>query len=338
MSRWPHWQHWQHWQQYLKLPTPLPPAQATRHPRIDAPLLDHQQIQRLYQHAASHGQPAPRPREIANSRVGDQRGQRRGTGMDYDDSRPYHPGDEPRHMNWRLSARSGELQMKRFREERRPTACVLLDRRNRMVFGSRHRLKITQAAANAALTSFAAARRGDQSAALIIQHQTHWIAPRDGHPAAYELARQYLAPRQPASQSPTSEASLQQAITLLTEHLPDGSHLTLISDFADLCGEEPTSDNHGLLAASLCALCSRHQVNAIHIADPTEIQLPHAKLRLSSIDGTPARRIDARDPQLRRAYEHASAHWFSEREQLLTTAGAHYRLCLTTDNLTGPSR
>lgn len=318
---------WHAWQQWAARP-----RSAASDPRIDAPLLDREQVQRLYRHAAAHTLPTAQTREVANSRAGEQRGQRRGSGMDYDDSRPYQRGDEPRHMNWRLSARSGALQMKLFREERRPVACVLLDRRNRMVFGSRQRLKISQAAAAAALTSFTAALQGEQTAALILQSRPHWVAPREGHQAAFELSRQYIAPRSPAFQSTTAEASLEQALALLAERLPDGSQITLISDFADLI-----SASGNALAPRLQALCSRHQVSAIHIADPAEQQLPDTDLRLRRADTAPPRAIDARDPPLRRAFEQASARWFAQREQLLTAAGARYQLQLTSDALTGPT-
>lgn len=314
---------WRAWQQWLQRP-----QQASQDPSLSAPLLHQEQVNQLYQQAAALIQPQLQDREIATHRAGDQRGQRRGSGMDYDDSRPYHPGDDPRHMNWRLSARSGDLQMKQFREERRPLACVLLDRRRCMVFGSRQRLKITQAAAAATLATSAASLRGDQTAALILQDQLHWLEPREGRQAAFDQVHQFIAPSQPAFHSPRSEASLQQALAMLLQRLPDGSQLTLISDFADLIG-----DHAQTTAASLQALCSRHQVHAIHIADPAEIALPKVPLHLSHADNGSPRHVDGRDPQMQTAFERASAAWFAERKRLLTAAGASYQLRLTTASL-----
>jgi len=136
-----------------------PPRTASTVPAILSPLLSPQQLQQLYLDASRRPPAAANQAQVSSTRIGDHHGQRHGAGMDYDDSRQYHPGDEPRHINWRLSARSGELQVKRFREERRPLCCVLLDRRNAMVFGTRRHLKVSQAARVAASTSFAASQQ-----------------------------------------------------------------------------------------------------------------------------------------------------------------------------------
>jgi uncharacterized protein (DUF58 family) len=74
--------------------------------------------------------------------------------MDYDESRPYFPGDELRFMNWRVTARTGEPHMKVFREERKPSVFIVVDRRQNMCFGTRRRLKVSQAVRAAAVTAF----------------------------------------------------------------------------------------------------------------------------------------------------------------------------------------
>ena len=50
-----------------------------------------------------------------------------GSSMDFQDHRPYFPGDDPRHINWQAYARTGQYTMKLYREETRPTVDVLLD-------------------------------------------------------------------------------------------------------------------------------------------------------------------------------------------------------------------
>ena len=58
---------------------------------------------------------------------GDLAGHGTGASMDFQDHRPYFPGDDPRHINWQAYARTGTYTMKQFREEVRPTVDVLLD-------------------------------------------------------------------------------------------------------------------------------------------------------------------------------------------------------------------
>ena len=51
----------------------------------------------------------------------------RGRGMEFDESRPYQPGDDPRNIDWRVTARSSEAYTKLFREEReRPVSCAAI--------------------------------------------------------------------------------------------------------------------------------------------------------------------------------------------------------------------
>ena len=50
-----------------------------------------------------------------------------GASMDFQDHRPYFPGDDPRHINWQAYARTGHYTMKLYREEVRPTVDLLWD-------------------------------------------------------------------------------------------------------------------------------------------------------------------------------------------------------------------
>lgn len=50
-----------------------------------------------------------------------------GSSMDFQDHRPYFPGDDPRHINWQAYARTGQYTMKLYREETRPTVDVWFD-------------------------------------------------------------------------------------------------------------------------------------------------------------------------------------------------------------------
>jgi uncharacterized protein (DUF58 family) len=50
-----------------------------------------------------------------------------GVSMDFQDHRPYFPGDDPRHINWQAYARTGQYTMKLYREEVRPAVDILFD-------------------------------------------------------------------------------------------------------------------------------------------------------------------------------------------------------------------
>jgi uncharacterized protein (DUF58 family) len=50
-----------------------------------------------------------------------------GSSIDFQDHRPYAPGDDPRYIDWQAYARTGHYTMKLYREEVSPLADVLLD-------------------------------------------------------------------------------------------------------------------------------------------------------------------------------------------------------------------
>ena len=75
----------------------------------------------------------------------------RGRGMEFDESRPYQPGDDPRSIDWRVTARSTTAYTKLFREERERPVLVCADLRSNMHFATRGCFKSVNAARAAAL-------------------------------------------------------------------------------------------------------------------------------------------------------------------------------------------
>ncbi|HRN60532.1 MAG TPA: DUF58 domain-containing protein, partial [Chiayiivirga sp.] len=75
----------------------------------------------------------------------------RGRGMEYAESRPYAPGDDVRHIDWRVTARSGRTHTKLFQPERERITAVVYDRSAAMAFGTRTCFKSVQARRLAAL-------------------------------------------------------------------------------------------------------------------------------------------------------------------------------------------
>ena len=80
----------------------------------------------------------------------------KGRGMEFDEARLYQDGDDPRSIDWRLTARTGRAYTKLFREEReRPVFCWV-DQRPAMQFATRGVFKSVQAARLSALLGWAA--------------------------------------------------------------------------------------------------------------------------------------------------------------------------------------
>ncbi|MBJ7518000.1 MAG: DUF58 domain-containing protein, partial [Stenotrophomonas sp.] len=90
----------------------------------------------------------------------------RGRGMEYAESREYVAGDDARHIDWRVTARSGRTHTKLFQAERERVTLIVADTDPALYFGTRTRFKSVQAARVGAVAAWSAQRRGDRIAAL----------------------------------------------------------------------------------------------------------------------------------------------------------------------------
>lgn len=303
----------------------LQQLQAQRHARHSAvyrrPLLTRAEILDLLQDQGQGVNAADQRPETTHQRLGDVRSVFRGHGLDYEESRPYQPGDELRAMNWRLTARILTPHVKVFREERRPPLFVAVDRRASMWFGTRTRLKAAQAARVAAVAAFTAARRNTSIGGVLIDTALHWIAESNGDQGAFALIDAIIRPAAFPLKRDTQELGIGEVLRLLDATLPKGADIVLISDFHDL------QSRHRPL---LLSLASDHQVRAVEIFDPAEAALPRAgRLRLvgPAASGSPNGdlgediSVDTDHSGIRRGYQEAAQRRAAAVQQLLTAAG-----------------
>lgn len=210
----------------------------------------------------------PPARRAAVSTHGPASSALRGRGMEYAESRPYSPGDEVRHIDWRVTARTGRPHTKLFHAERERVTLLVCDTDPRMYFGTRVRRKSVQAARAAALLAWAAQRSGDRIAALRGSTAEAPVAPAGGVPGVLRvlgaLSRWYEAP-------PADDTGLDAALRGAERLLHPGARLLLLAD------------PHGLQSVPdtrLAALSAHMDVACVLLADPFELEPPAARLPL----------------------------------------------------------
>ncbi|MDH3546899.1 MAG: DUF58 domain-containing protein [Gammaproteobacteria bacterium] len=232
----------------------------------------------------------------------------RGRGMEFDESRPYQPGDDPRSIDWRVTARSTTAYTKLFREERERPVLIVVDLRANMHFATRGCFKSVNASRAAALLSWAAHHRGDRLGGLIFGDTTHReLKPRLGRQAALRYVHQLVnhADWQHSEDSADEdrEASLSQAMAVLRRVARPGSLVVILSDFI---GFTRTAQSH------LSSVARHNEVLAVFLNDPLERELPPpGRYRLVSSDAELA--IDTQARRARQEYQHA----FVARRQAL---------------------
>lgn len=200
------------------------------------------------------------------TRVGNHRSRLRGRGMDFTEARNYQAGDEIRHMEWRVTARTGRPHVKVYHEERERPVVLLVDFNASMFFGTRVAFKSVTAAKLAAILAWTVARQGDRVGGLVCSAQAHnELLPRGRQAGVLPLlaALSYYSQARPAKQLTTS--TLNHALQRLRRVTKPGSIVVLISDFYALDDE---SERH------LARLSSHNDVLAYHVCDTIELVSP----------------------------------------------------------------
>lgn len=118
----------------------------------------------------------------------------KGRGMSFDEVRPYQPGDEIRFIDWNVTARSSEVFVKRFVEERELTVMLLVDVSASLRFGSNAQYKREVAAELAALLAFSAVKNNDRVGLILFTGEVeHYVPPKKGRKHVLRLISEILA-------------------------------------------------------------------------------------------------------------------------------------------------
>jgi uncharacterized protein (DUF58 family) len=249
----------------------------------------------------------------------------RGRGMEFDESRPYQPGDDPRSIDWRVTARSTTAYTKLFREERERPVLIAVDLRSNMHFATQGCFKSVNASRAAALLSWAAHHRGDRLGGLIFGDTTHReLKPRLGRRAALRFVHELV--EHPdwlrRDSKARNEDALTQAMSALRRVTRPGSLVVVISDFAGF----------SRAAQSYLSSVARHnEVLAVFLSDPLERELPPpGRYRLVSPHDELA--IDTYAAPARRDYEHAYEARLEELEKFCQRYGVHLMPMSTDDD------
>ncbi|UOF15950.1 DUF58 domain-containing protein [Lysobacter capsici] len=193
----------------------------------------------------------------------------RGRGMEYAESREYSLGDDARHIDWRLTARTGRAHTKLFQAERERLTLIVADTAPSLYFGTRVRFKSVQAARAGAVAAWAAARDGDRIAALRGSLREAPVTPASGPRGALRvldaMVRWYTQP-------PAEDAGLGVALDHAARLLRPGSRLIVLTDPASIAA---------LPQRRWAVLAQHHEVIVLLLTDPIETQPPLSALPFS---------------------------------------------------------
>jgi uncharacterized protein (DUF58 family) len=192
----------------------------------------------------------------------------KGRGMDFDEVREYTSGDEIRNIDWKVSARTGKLFVKQYREERELTILLLIDISASGLFGSAERSKREYMAELGSVLAFSAVGNNDKVGLVLFTDTIElFIPPAKGRRHILRVIREILF-----FQPQRDRTDLVQALDFTNQVIRRQAVVFLISDF---CLPGAFDDALATLEPKLKLTHRRHDLIAVSVTDPRESQLPN---------------------------------------------------------------
>ena len=198
---------------------------------------------------------------------------RYGHGVEYADVREYQPGDDPRWIDWNLTARGDRTYVRVAELELAIDAWLLIDVSRSLQWGTSRCLKEQVATEFAAAALELLGRNGNRVGALFFNDRTFLVPPRGGRPHRLRLLS-YLDQAQreagPAATNLLVAVSLWAATNLAgfleraNTVIRRRSLVILITDFLSADG----------WTRPVARLALRHEALAVHVVDPREHEIP----------------------------------------------------------------
>ena len=232
---------------------------------------------------------------------GGYRTSRRGSGLDFAGLRPYVEGDDARHIDWNVTARLDEPQVREFTEDRELTTWLVLDRSASMAVGRAGRGKEHVLAELALVLARLLGRSGNRVGAVLYDAGAVRVVPAGtGRSQALRIGRELERVGVPRAAETTDLAAMLAAVTSLARRCL----VVVVSDFIGT----------GAWERPLLRLAHRNEVVALRVVDDADDALPEVGLIVVEDAETGEQLlVDANDPEFRARYRDG----VDEREAVL---------------------
>ncbi len=251
---------------------------------------------------------------------GDYRTLLRGAGLDLADLREYQHHDDVRHMDWNVTARLDQPHVRVFTEDREMTAWFLLDLSPSVDFGSGEQHKRNVSADFVAVLARLLTRHGNRVGALLYGAGVDAVIPARGGRGHVLHLLHSMRSRPDGTQGSTT-TRLQDLLDSAAGIIKRRSTVFVVSDFISEAGWE----------RALAQLSQRHEVVAVRLLDPLELELPDlGLLTLRDAETGEQVLVDTHDAGFRRRFARIAAQREAELRSGLAQAGVD-ALELSTD-------
>lgn len=238
----------------------------------------------------------------------------RGQGLEFDDFREYQPGDDPRFIDWKVTARTGSPYVRRFHEEREQVLLLAVDTSASMRYASSksNYSKLEYAALISAVLAYSAARNGDNVGLLLYGCHPHfYLPPAKGMKQCLRIIREIIS-----VENSGQDVSIEEVAAEILRTQRKRTMCFLISDFMMSADKQ-----------AIGKLNFRHELIPLRVADAMELELPQDAGTVCIQDpesGTPYH-VNLSSPAVRKAYTRAMLAHRAEWEGIFTQLGIDMR-------------
>lgn len=240
----------------------------------------------------------------------------KGRGMSFSEVRDYQYGDDIRNIDWNVTARYGETQVKVFEEEREMTLMLLIDISASSLFGSTERSKSDLIAEISAVLAFSALANNDKVGAILFTDKIErYISPKKGKQNILLIIREILG------HEPTSTGTdIGMALRYFNNIQKKRTIAFVVSDFMD-----KDFDKEVKMAGK------RHDVIGLHIFDTREMKLPSVGiLKIKDLESGRQKYINTWSRKVREAYEKKFIERYDRITEMFKKSGNNF-IDLSTD-------
>lgn len=227
----------------------------------------------------------------------------KGIGMTFAEVRPYKFGDEVKHIDWNVTARTDEPHIKIFEEDRELNLILLIDISNSAFFGTSKKFKKDLATEISALIAFSAISNNDKVGAILFSDQIEkYIPPKKGKKHTLRIIRETLY-----YQPKGKRTDIGLALKYLNNIFKKRSIVFLISDFISPDFLKP-----------LQIANKKHDLIAVRLFDDFEVKIPHVNI-LRTMDAETGREIiiDTSSAAFQKEYEKSALNRTEQIRKML---------------------
>ncbi len=215
----------------------------------------------------------------------------RGRGLNFEEIRRYHPGDDIRTMDWKVTARTRTPHVRVYTEEKDRAVVVLVDQRQHMFFGSRDRLKSVTAAELAALAAWRALAVGDRIGAIVFNDtEMAEVRPQRSQRNVMEIFGHVVRQNHALSADSTVTPNPGQLNRVLEKARVLAPHDALVVLISDGLGVDEQTQRF------TAGLAVHNDVLALLVHDPSRIDPSGVRMTVS--DGSLQMDLDMTDPSV----------------------------------------